>query len=113
MVASHLVNDEMEIFVTDVSPLCDELDVVMEMNSICDDRFWSWMIDHFCHNLSFVRHPNGVVNDICFLWRSRYVMDSPIFRHYKSYATLVDDVVVDMTNDVAADVAFLNDTWPN
>jgi hypothetical protein len=67
MVASHLViGDEMEIFVTNVSPFCDELDVVMEMNSICDDRFWSWMIHRFRHNLLFVRHPNGAVNSVCF-----------------------------------------------
>jgi hypothetical protein len=45
VVASHLViGDEMEIFITDLSPFYDEIDVVMEMNSICDDRFWSSMI---------------------------------------------------------------------
>jgi hypothetical protein len=44
MVMSHLViGDEMVIFFTDVSPLCDELDVIMEMNTICDYRFWSWI----------------------------------------------------------------------
>jgi hypothetical protein len=67
MVASHLViGDEMEIFVIDVSPFCGEFDVVMEMNSICDDRFWSSMIHRFRHNLPFVRHPNGAVNGVCF-----------------------------------------------
>jgi hypothetical protein len=68
MVASHLIiGDEMVIFITDVSPFCDELNVVMELDSICDDRFWSWMINHFRHNPPSIRRPDGTVNDICFL----------------------------------------------
>jgi hypothetical protein len=42
MVASHLViGEEMVIFFTDVSPFCDVLCDVMELNSIYDDCCWS------------------------------------------------------------------------
>jgi hypothetical protein len=35
--------DEMSFFVTDVSLICDEIAVFMEMNSIYDERRWSWI----------------------------------------------------------------------
>jgi hypothetical protein len=40
--ASHLcICDEMSFFVTDVSLIRDEIVVIMEMNSIYDERRWS------------------------------------------------------------------------
>jgi hypothetical protein len=66
MVVSHLViGDEMVIFVTDVSPFCDDLCDVMELNSIYDECCWSWMKPHFRHNLSSIVCANSVVNDVC------------------------------------------------
>jgi hypothetical protein len=42
MVASHLfIGDEIGFFVIDVSPICDEFCVVMDLNSFCDKCFWS------------------------------------------------------------------------
>jgi hypothetical protein len=81
----------------------------MELDSICDDHFWLCMIHHFHHNLSSVRRPDDTIKGICFLWQSGYIINSPIFRHYRPYATLADDVAADMTDDMVADVAFLND----
>jgi hypothetical protein len=44
MVASHLfIGEEIGFSVIDVSPICDEFCVVMEMNSIYDERCWSWI----------------------------------------------------------------------
>jgi hypothetical protein len=44
MVASHLcICDEISFFVIDVSLIRDEIVVVMEMNSIYDERRWSWI----------------------------------------------------------------------
>jgi hypothetical protein len=44
MVASHLfIGDEIGFSIIDVSPICDEFCVVMEMNSIYDERCWSWI----------------------------------------------------------------------
>jgi hypothetical protein len=41
-VASHFsICDKMKIFDTNVSLLRDDLHVVVEVVSICDDRFWS------------------------------------------------------------------------
>jgi hypothetical protein len=66
MVASHLViSEEMVIFVTDVSPFCDDLCDIMELNSIYDDCCWSWMEPHFRHNLPSIMGANDTVNDIC------------------------------------------------
>jgi hypothetical protein len=40
MVASHLFNgNEFGFFVIDVSPICDEFCVVMDLNSFYDKRF--------------------------------------------------------------------------
>jgi hypothetical protein len=65
MVASHLfIGDEMCILVTDVSPICDELCVVMEMNSIYDERCWSWMKPRFGHNFPSAWLPDGAVNAV-------------------------------------------------
>jgi hypothetical protein len=42
MVASHLfIGDEIGFFVIDVSPICDEFGVVMDLNSFRDEFFWS------------------------------------------------------------------------
>jgi hypothetical protein len=42
MVASHLfIGDEIGFSVIDVSPICDEFCVVMDLNSFYDKRFWS------------------------------------------------------------------------
>jgi hypothetical protein len=42
MVASHLfIGDEIGFFVKDVTPICDEFCVVMDLNSFYDERFWS------------------------------------------------------------------------
>jgi hypothetical protein len=80
MVASHLViGDEMVISVTDVSPFCDDLCDVMELNSICDERCWSWMEPHFCHNLPSIMVANGAVNGVCVVRRSDLVTDVSMF----------------------------------
>jgi hypothetical protein len=66
MVTSHLViGDEMVIFVTDVTPFCDDLCDIMELNPFCDEFFWSLMEAHFPHNLSSVMVANGSVNGVC------------------------------------------------
>jgi hypothetical protein len=42
MVASHLfIGDEIGFSVIDVSPICDEFCVVMDLNSFHDKHFWS------------------------------------------------------------------------
>jgi hypothetical protein len=42
--ASHLcICDEMSFFVTDVYLIPNEIVVIMEMNSIYDERHWSWI----------------------------------------------------------------------
>jgi hypothetical protein len=44
MVASHLfIGDEIGFSVTDASLIREEIVVVMEMNSIYDQRRWSWI----------------------------------------------------------------------
>jgi hypothetical protein len=66
MLASHLViGDKMVIFITDVSPFCDELCDVMELNSIHDECCWSWMKPRFRHNLPSAMGANGVVTGVC------------------------------------------------
>jgi hypothetical protein len=66
MVASHLViGDEMIIFITGVTPFCDDLCDVMELNPLCDECFWSLMEAHFHHNLPPVMVANGTVNGVC------------------------------------------------
>jgi hypothetical protein len=40
MVASHLIiGDVMVIFITDVTPFCDDLCDIMELNPFCDEFF--------------------------------------------------------------------------
>jgi hypothetical protein len=53
---SHLLCcDGLSIFVIDVYPLCDEIRIVMEVNSFYDDQVWSWMKALLCHNPSSAR----------------------------------------------------------
>jgi hypothetical protein len=78
----------MVLFVTYVSPLCDDWHDIMKVNSICDNRFWSGMIHHFRHNLPSVRRLDGTINGVCVLWRSGYVIDSLISRHYHQFGSI-------------------------
>jgi hypothetical protein len=42
MVVSHLfISDEIGFSIIDVSPICDKICVVMDLNSFYDKRFWS------------------------------------------------------------------------
>jgi hypothetical protein len=50
-VTSHLLCfDGLPIFVIDVYPFCDEIRVVMEVNSIYDNQVWLWRKAQFRHN---------------------------------------------------------------
>jgi hypothetical protein len=66
MVASHLViGEKMVIFITDVTPLYDDLLDVMKLNQFYEECFWSWMEPHFRHNLPSVVVANGTINGVC------------------------------------------------
>jgi hypothetical protein len=56
--------DQLDIFVTDGTSFRDEINIVMLLNSIDDDWFWSRMKAGFGHNSLSVGRPNAIANGV-------------------------------------------------
>jgi hypothetical protein len=55
-------DQEIGFFVIDVSPICDEFCVVMDLNSFYDECLWSQIIPGFGHNFTSAWLTDVVVN---------------------------------------------------
>jgi hypothetical protein len=88
MVASHLfIGDEIGFSVIDVSPICDEFCVVMDLNSFYDKRFWSYIIPCFRHNFTSAWLTDVAVNVV-----SDFV--TILFRHNLLLTAFASDVAL-------------------
>jgi hypothetical protein len=87
MVVSHLfIGDEICCFVIDVSPICDEFCVVMDLNSFYDDLFWSYIKPCFRHNFTSVGLTDVAVNAV-----NAFCDD--FFRHNLPFAWITGGVI--------------------
>jgi hypothetical protein len=87
MVASHLfIGDEIGFFVIDVSPICDEFCVIMDLNSFYDKCFWSSIILCFRHNFTSAGLTDVTVNAV-----NAFLMIR--FRHNLPFAWITDVVI--------------------